>query len=171
VSASSATLEASGGFIDMAFDSTYFYALSASGADNTIKKYNYNASGHLVGASVNYNFIGGSYTSFVKGKDDKLYMFRRGTDPQAMQFGGSFASGIDLTTTTTDAMNSLTSSYSWDAMGVYTDGSVYVGGTNGGTNPFKYVAMLHRLIQQLIQLLLLEFQEHRVQILNSEQDY
>ena len=25
-------------------------------------------------------------------------------------------------------------------MGVYSDGTVYVGGTNGGTNPYKYVA-------------------------------
>ena len=130
-----------GGIIDVAVHNNKLYYLSAVGANNTFYYSTIDATTGTVTAVSNTTVNGYAFTALVKGHDSKLYAFKEGSAPKALQFGGDFTSGIDFATTTIDAMAVPTATgYSWSAMGVYNDGTVYVGGTNGGTNPYKYVA-------------------------------
>ncbi len=141
VAAASATkLTTTNNYADLIVEGNNFYSLTTSGSDNTVYYSTINASTGALTAVSNTTVSSQSYTSLVDGKDDKLYLFRSSTDPQALQFGGTFSAGINFAATTTDAMASLVNTNTWNCMGVYTDGTVFVGGTNGGTNPYKYVA-------------------------------
>ncbi len=141
VAATSATkLTATNNYTDIIVEGNNFYSLTTSGSDNTVYYSTINASTGALTAVSNTTISSQSYTSLVDGKDDKLYLFRSSNDPQALQFGGTFSTGINLASATTDAMTSLVNTNTWNCMGVYTDGTVFVGGTNGGTNPYKYVA-------------------------------
>ena len=140
VAAANATkLTSTNNYIDIIIEGNDLYALTLNGSDNTVYYSTINSLGVLTAVS-NTTVSSQSYTSLVDGKDDKLYLFRSSTDPQALQFGGSFSAGINFAASTTDAMASLSATNTWNCMGVYTDGTVFVGGTNGGTNPYKYVA-------------------------------
>ncbi len=137
ISATSTTTVATGGYKDVIVKGNFIYLMSASGSNNTFYKGTINASGAVTITNTN-NVFGGNYTSLVAGKDNKLYAFKSGNDPQALVFANNFnGAGVDIATTTTDAMPSLSSSISWDAMGVFGDGSVFVGGNASST---KYVA-------------------------------
>ena len=127
-------------YVDVAVDGDSYFALIASGTSNTIYYSSINATTGALTAVSNTTIAGDSYTNIVVGKNDKLYLFRSSTDPQAICFSGNISTGITTGVYTTDAMVSLNSAETWNAMGVYTDGTVFVGGTNGGTNPYKYVA-------------------------------
>ncbi|MFY7964894.1 MAG: T9SS type A sorting domain-containing protein [Chitinophagaceae bacterium] len=141
ITATAATqVTTTGGYIDIAVDDNSFFALTATGTSNTIYYSTINNTTGALTAVSNTNIAGNSYSNIIIGKNDKLYLFRSSTDPQSICFNGNISTGITTGIYTTDAMASLSSSYSWNAMGVYTDGTVFIGGTNGGTNPYKYVA-------------------------------
>ncbi len=140
VAPSATKLTGTNNYADLIVEGNNFYSLTTSGSDNTVYYSTINASSGALTAVSNTTVSSQSYTSLVDGKDDKLYLFRSSTDPQALQFGGTFSAGINFAATTTDAMASLVNTNTWNCMGVYTDGTVFVGGTNGGTNPYKYVA-------------------------------
>lgn len=133
-------LTSTNNYADLIVEGNNFYSLTTSGSDNTVYYSTINASTGALTAVSNTTVSSQSYTSLVDGKDDKLYLFRSSTDPQALQFGGTFSTGINFAATTTDAMATLVNTITWNCMGVYSDGTVFVGGTNGGTNPYKYVA-------------------------------
>ncbi len=141
ITASAATaITTGGGIVDVKVHNDNLYYLSSVGSNNTFYYATLSGSG-VVSAVSNTTVASYAFTALVEGKDDKLYAFKEGTAPKGLRFGGDFSAGIDFATTTTDAMAVLASSgNSWSAMGVYSDGTVYVGGTNGGTNPYKYVA-------------------------------
>ncbi len=141
IAATAATqLTTSGGYIDVAVDGDSYFALSASGSNNTLYYYSINATTGALTLVNSKTISGDAYTNIVVGKNDKLYLFRSSTDPQSVKFSGNISTGVTTSTYTTDTMSSLSSSYSWNAMGVYSDSTVFVGGTNGGTNPYKYLA-------------------------------
>ena len=141
ITATAATaITTGGGIVDVKVHKNNLYYLSAVGSNNTFYYATLSGSGAVTAAS-NTTINGYAFTALVEGWDNKLYAFKEGTAPKALQFGGNFTTGIDFATTSVDAMAGLASSgNSWSAMGVYSDGTVYVGGTNGGTNPNKYVA-------------------------------
>ena len=141
VAAASATkLTTSNNYADLIVEGNSFYSLTTSGSDNSVFYSSINVSTGALTAVSNTTVSSQSYTSLVDGKDDKLYLFRSSTDPQALQFGGTFSAGINFAATTIDTMATLVNTITWNCMGVYTDGTVFIGGTNGGTNPYKYVA-------------------------------
>ena len=137
---SATKLTSSNIYADLIVEGNNFYSLTKNGSDNTVYYSTIDATNGALTAVGNTTVSAQSYTSLVNGKDDKLYLFRSSTDPQALQFGGTFSAGINLGATTIDTMASLVATITWNCMGVYTDGTVFVGGTNGGTNPYKYVA-------------------------------
>ena len=137
ISATSATNVSTAGYVDVIVKGNLIYLMSSAGNNNTFYKGIINSSGAVTITSSN-TVIGGAYTSLVAGKNNKLYAFREGNDPQAVSFANNFnGAGIDISTTTIDAMPSLSSTTSWGAMGVFGDGSVFVGGT---FSSIKYVA-------------------------------
>ncbi len=141
ITATDATkLTTSGLYTDFVIERNQFYSLTTSGTDNSVYYSTIDATTGVLTASSNTTISSQSYTSINVGWDDKLYLFKKGTDPQALLFSGDFSSGINLASSSSDAMASLSSTYSWDAMGVYTDGTIFVGGTSGGSNPYKYIA-------------------------------
>lgn len=137
--ATATKLTTSGGYIDIKLSGNNFFALTATGSNNTIYTYTIDAVGVLT-LSSSASSIGIGYTNIVIGKNDYLYLFKSGTDPLATKFDTTITTGVNLSSSSSDALSTLSPSYTWDAMGVYTDGTVFVGGTNGGTNPYKYVA-------------------------------
>lgn len=139
--ATSATkLTTSGNYIDIKISGSNFFSLTSTGTNNSIYYSTISSTGALT-ASSSASLLGGSYTNIVIGGNDYLYLFSGSTtDPAAVRFSNTITVGVNLGVTTTDAMGSLSTSYTWAAMGVYTDGTVFVGGTNGGTSPYKYVA-------------------------------
>ena len=139
ITAAAATkLTTSNDYVDIAIKTNGFYALRTVGSNNTIEYSTIDVTTGALTSVSSTNIVGQSYSNIVIGKDDKLYLFRSSTDPQAVQFGSTFSAGINFAATTVDAIG-LSAAYSWNAMSVYTDGTVFVGGTNGGTNPYKYV--------------------------------
>ncbi len=125
-------------YIDIKLSGNHFFALTASGTNNTLYYSTISSTGALT-ASSNMSSAGVGYTNIVIGQDDYLYIYKSGTDPMVTKFANTITSGVNLASTTGDFMGSLSPSYSWDAMGVYSDGTIFVGGTNGGTNPYKYI--------------------------------
>ena len=119
---------ASVGFTDILIKGDKIFTLSSNGG-NTFSVGNLDASGNVTITSSTI-IAGTPYSSLVAGYDDKLYAFREGTDPAAIQFGGTFTTAINLSSTTIDPMPSLSSSINWRAMNVYTDGTVFVGGND-----------------------------------------
>lgn len=139
-SAATATkLTTTNNYTDIKVSGNNFFALTTSGTNNSIYAYSIDALGTLT-LSSSSSSVGMGYTNIVIGKNDYLYLFKSGTDPFATKFDTTITTGVNLSSSSSDALASLSSAYSWDAMGVYTDGTVFVGGTNGGTNPYKYVA-------------------------------
>ncbi len=129
LTASTATIAvASVGFTDILIKGDKIFTLSSNGG-NTFSVGNLDASGNITITSSTI-IAGTPYNSLVAGYDDKLYGFREGNDPQAIQFGGSFSAGINLATTTIDPMPGLSSSGNWRAFNVYSDGTVFVGGND-----------------------------------------
>ena len=121
-------LTISGGYIDIKIVANQLVLLSSAGTNNTINLHTLDATGSITTTST-ASIIGNSLTHLVIGKNDKLYAFRGNTtDPLAIAFGGKFTTSINLGATFIDNMGSLNTAHVWAAMGVYTDGSVYVGG-------------------------------------------
>lgn len=132
LTASSATkITSNSGYTDIVIKGDNIYAMTSQGSNNTFYKGSINSSGTATFAS-NATIVGGAYTQLIIGKNDKLFAFREGTDPQAVMFGGTNASGINLSSTSIDALATLNSSIIWGAFNVYTDGTVFVGGNNTG---------------------------------------
>ena len=137
--ATATKLTTSGNYTDIKISGNNFFALTTAGTTNNIYYYTISGTGSLtLSSSASIAVVG--YNNIVIGKDDYLYLFKSGTDPQSLLFANTITAGVNLAATTTDMMNTFSPSFSWDAMGVYSNGSVFVGGTNGGTNPFKYVS-------------------------------
>ena len=99
-----------GGKVDVIIKDDNMYYMTLVGSDNKYYAGTLDGSGNFT-ASSNATVSGNAYTALVAGKDDKLYSFREGTDPQAIVFDGTFNTAINLSSTTTDAM-ALSSSYS-----------------------------------------------------------
>ncbi|MFY7965424.1 MAG: T9SS type A sorting domain-containing protein [Chitinophagaceae bacterium] len=118
----------SGGYTDLIVKGDKIFTLSNNGG-STFSIGNLDASGNVTIISTT-TIAGTPYSSIIAGYDDKLYGFIGGNDPQAIQFGGTFSTGINLASTTIDPMPSIPASGIWGAMNVYTDGTVFVGGND-----------------------------------------
>ena len=134
--ASATKITTTSGYTDIAIKGNQIFEMSAAGNNNTFYAGTINSSGSVAVAS-SATIVGQGYTSLVIGKNDKLYAFKNGTDPQAVVFANTITAGINLSSTTIDAMPSLSTSITWSAMAVYTDGTVFVGGND---NTSKYVS-------------------------------
>lgn len=129
LTASAATLAvASVGYTDILINGDKIFMLNTN-SGNTFSVGSLDASGNVTITS-SAIIAGTAYSSIVAGYDDKLYAFKEGTDPQAIQFGGTFTTAINLSSTTIDPMPSLSTSINWRAFNVYTDGTVFVGGND-----------------------------------------
>ena len=128
---SAKTITTNGGYTDIAIKNNQLFEMHSNGSNNTFYAGNIDVTGAITIIS-SATIVGQSFTNLIIGKDDKLYAFRANNDPQAIQFGGTFSTAINLSSTTIDAMPSLSVTTNWAAMGVYTDGTVFVGGNDAG---------------------------------------
>jgi len=136
-SSSSATAVPSlNGIADIAIVGNKFFALGMANPNNIIYSGSLDASGNLVSYSTT-TISGQSYTNLVVGKNDKLYLFRAGNDPQAVEFGGNISTGINPASTTVNTLSTLNSSIQWAAMAVYNDGTVFIGGNDANKQMAK----------------------------------
>lgn len=117
------------GIADISIVGNNFFALSNAMPNNIVYAGTLDASGSLTINSAT-TIIGQSYSNLVLGKNDKLYLFKAGTDPQAIEFGGSISGGVNFSSTTVNGLSSLSSSVQWAAMAVYNDGTVFIGGND-----------------------------------------
>ena len=137
LSATAATkITTSSNYTDIAIKGNQLFEMSTIGNSNTFYATTINATG-TVTVNSSATLAGQAYTNLVVGKNDKLYAFKIGTDPQAVVFANTITAGVNLSSTNFDAMNALSTSIQWSAMGVYTDGTVFVGGND---NSSKYMA-------------------------------
>lgn len=127
--ASATTIISTGNVVAILIESNKLYYMTRTGADNTYYIGNLDASG-IYTASSNATITGQSYTKLVAGKNNQLYTFREGTDPQLATFSGTFSTSVTLTSVTTDAQVSLVNTIYWSAAGIYTDGTIFVGGSD-----------------------------------------
>lgn len=128
-STSASTIPSLNGIADIAIAGNNFFALSSAMPDNIVYAGTLDASGNLTINSAT-TIIGQAYSNLVLGKNNKLYLFKAGSDPQAVEFGGNISSGVNFSTTTINNLSSLSSSVQWGAMAVYSDGTVYIGGND-----------------------------------------
>lgn len=124
-------ITASPSYTDVVIKGNSIYEMSTSGSSNTFYAGTINSSG-IVSITSTINILSGGYTQLVIGKNDKLFAFREGTDPQALMFGGTVGAGINLFSTSIDSLKTLSSLVQWAAFNVYTDGTVFAGGNNTG---------------------------------------
>ncbi len=115
-------------YTDFIIKGDKIFALS-NFSGNTFSVGSLDASGNVTITS-SATIIGTPYSSLIAGNNDKLYAFREGNDPEALQFGGTFTTAINLSSTTIDPMPSLSTSINWKAFNVYSDGTVFVGGND-----------------------------------------
>ncbi len=132
ITATSATLVAAGNVIDVAIKDNMLFYLTKTGSNNDVKSGTLNSSGIYTNTGT-ASYTGADYSVLVIGKNDRLYAFREGTDPEVYQFNGTFSTAINITTGTTDALASLSATIFWKAFGVYADTALFVGGTDNNT--------------------------------------
>lgn len=132
ITATSATLVATGNIIDVAIkDNTLFY-LTKTGSNNEVKSGTLSSTGAYTNTGT-ASYAGSDYSVLIIGKNDKLYAFREGTDPEVYQFNGTFSTAINIGSGTADALTSLSPTIFWKAFGAYADTALFVGGTDNNT--------------------------------------
>ncbi len=132
ITATSAALVAAGNVIDVAIKDNMLFYLTKTGTNNEVKSGTLNSTGIYTNTGT-ASYTGADYSVLVIGKNDRLYAFREGTDPEVYQFNGTFSTAINITTGTTDALASLSATIFWKAFGVYADTALFVGGTDNNT--------------------------------------
>lgn len=136
VSALTPTVVATGNIIDVVITGNQLFYLTKTGSDNEVKGGTLGSTGTYTNtASASYS--GAEYSALVVGRNNKLYAFKEGTDPQVYEFSGTFTTSVTLTAGTSDALASLSPAIYWKAFGVYADTALFVGGTD---NNHKQVA-------------------------------
>jgi len=129
ITASTATLVASGNISDVEIKNNKLFYLTKTGSSNDVKSGTLNASGDYTNTA-SATYVGKSYSALVVGKNDKLYAFKEGTDPEVYEFSGTFSTTITVTAGTSDALSSLSPTIYWKAFGAFADTALFVGGTD-----------------------------------------
>jgi hypothetical protein len=129
ITATTPTLVATGNVTEVAIKDNQLFYLTKTGSTNDVKGGTLNNTGAYTNTS-SATYSGKDYSALVVGRNDKLYAFSEGTDPQVYEFTGTFSTSITLTTGTTDALASLSPAIYWKAFNAYADTALFAGGTD-----------------------------------------